>query len=159
MENTAPRGKSPRLLVAMMIAVTSAITFAALLIEDLNGFDDLDFSDLPWNLITRYMITMALGGAVAGFLLAGMFGRKSIGGWCLALLGGVLVTLLAGLLGSFFGWLPDYFSEGSTPSALVSILAGALVPIFAFAGQILLFVMWLVLLAVTHVFAARVRSA
>ena len=149
--------KSPRLLITLAITVTSALTFAALLIEDLNGFDDLEFDDLPWGLILRYMVTMALGGAVAGFLLAGMFGRRRIGGWFLAILGGVVATLLAGLLGSFFGWLPDYLSAGDQPNALVSILAGALVPIFAFAGRPVLFLLWVMLIVATHLLARRAR--
>ena len=156
-DTDAVTGKSPRLLITVAIAVTSALTFAALLIEDLNGFDDLEFDDLPWGLILRYMVTMALGGAVAGFLLAGMFGRRRFGGWFLAILGGVVATLLAGLLGSFFGWLPDYLSPGNQPNALVSILAGALVPIFAFAGRPILFLLWVVLIVATHLLARRAR--
>ena len=155
MKDTTATGRSPRFLVALVIAVTCALTFAIVPIEDTAAFDDMSVGDLPWGLILRYMLTSALGGLIAGYLLAGLFGRRGAVGWILALIGGGLAMLLAGLLGSFFGWIPDTFSEAGAPSPLVAVPAGALIPIFAFVGRPILFLVWIAVVLATHTLSAR----
>jgi hypothetical protein len=61
-----------------------------------------------------------LGGAVAGALADGLFGRAGAAGWALALLGGVAVTIAGGLLGgAVFGLL-------GTPGAGAPLVEGAI---------------------------------
>ena len=101
---------------------------------------------------------MAIAGAVVGWLLAGMFGRPGPLGWLLAALGGLLVALISGALGSAIGLLPDLLRDGwQTGADLIRIGGGALVAPFALAGQPLVALGWAVLVGITHVLAGRRR--
>ena len=152
------KGDSPRLIVAAMMALVGAMFFVFVLEEDLQNFSQAEWSDLPPLLIGRYVLAMGCGGALAGWLLCGLFGRSGIVGWALAAIGGVLATLLTGLIGGALGRLPDLLADGWQTTDLVSIAAGLLIPIFAMAGQTLIAVAWVVLIALAHLLATRKRA-
>ena len=94
---------SARRVTAGMMALIGAGLFFVLLAGELPGRESADWDDLPTGIVVRYIVTMALGSAVAGWLLAGLFGRRGAAGWLLALLGAVAATMVAGLLGSALG--------------------------------------------------------
>lgn len=157
MTTTEAAGRSPRATVALMMAITGAMFFFVFVAEDASNIPDLKWSDLPLGLILRYLLAMGLGGALAGALMAGLFGRGGIGGWALAALGGVLATLIAGLLGSATGIVPDLLADGWQVADLIPILFGLLVLPLAMAGKPLIALVWLALIVTTHLLAARAR--
>ena len=67
--------------------------------------------------------------------------------------------MVAGLLGSALGLLPDLLRDGWQMSDLVPILFGLAVLPLAFVGKPLLLVAWLGLIALTHVWARQARAA
>lgn len=152
-------GRSPRSVVALTMAICGAMFFSVFLKEDMSNMGASEWSDLPWGLILRYVVAMAIGGALAGALLAGLFGRDGILGWALAAIGGVLATLMAGLLGSAAGLVPDLFADGWQTGELIQIFAGLLVIPLSFAGNAWLVPIWLVLLAAAHILAKKARSS
>jgi hypothetical protein len=149
---------SPRPVVAATLAFASAFFFVVLLFEDFADLAGADLSRLPWGAVLRYVAAMALGGALAGALLAGLFGRRGWPGWLLAGLGGVVATTFAGVLGSLFGLLPDIVSDGWQRRDAVAIGSGALVLPFAAVGWPFLLVLWAALIARAHLRARRLRA-
>jgi hypothetical protein len=145
------------MVVALMMALTGAMFFFVFLAEDLNALTEAERANLPVGLILRYVVAMGLGGALAGALLAGMFGRRGVLGWVLAGLGGILVTLVAGMLGSAVGMLPDLLADGWQMADLIPILFGLLVLPLAMAGKPFVAIVWLALIVATHVLAGRAR--
>jgi hypothetical protein len=139
-----------------MMALVGAGFFSVFLLEDVLG-RGVNWGTLPWGLVLRYVVSMGLGGAFAGWLLSGTFGRRGASGWLLALLGGVLATTTAGLFGSAAGLLPDVLSDGWETADLVPIGFGLAVLPLAFAGQPLVFLAWLGCVLITHVWARRSR--
>lgn len=154
---TNASGGSPRLIVAVMMALVGAMFFFVFLAEDIENMTNLEWADLPTGLVLRYIVAMGIGGAIAGFLLAGLFGRAGIGGWALAGIGGVLATLLAGLIGSAAGLLPDLLADGWQMADIIPIAFGLLVIPLAMVGKPLIALVWVALLGVTHVLAGRAR--
>ncbi|MDV7141952.1 hypothetical protein R3X27_04570 [Tropicimonas sp. TH_r6] len=154
----AKQGGSPRALVAGLMALLGGVFFAVLLGDDVENFTGSEWADLPTALIVRYLVAMALGGALAGWLLAGMFGRGGIGGWAFAAIGGVLATCCAGLFGSAVGLLPDLLANGWQMADLIPILFGLLVVPLAMAARPFLALGWVVLIVVTHLLAKRRRG-
>jgi hypothetical protein len=152
------RHGSARYVTTGMMALIGAVFFFAFLLEDVVGRSSVVWADLPWAVILRYVVAMVIGGALAGWLLAGSFGRRGVAGWLLALLGGALATTIAGLLGSAFGLLPDLLADGWEMADLIPIGYGLAVLPLAFAGVPLLSLAWLVLVALTHVLAKRARA-
>ncbi|NDR56549.1 hypothetical protein [Aliiruegeria sabulilitoris] len=152
------RAATPRRVVALMMAPTSAMFLFFLLREDVQNFTELEWADLPWMTVLLYLLSMGLGGALAGWLLAGLFGRGGVLGWALAGVGGVVTTLLACLVGAGFGRLPELVADGFQLADLISVLAGLLIPVFAMAGQPLVAVVWCGLIVLTHIRAGRARS-
>jgi hypothetical protein len=156
MSETRHAGLSPRLVAALMMAVTGAGFFFIFLLQDVRG-GVVDWSTLPRGLVIRYVVAMGIGGGLAGWLLAGLFGRGGVLGWVLALVGGILATLFAGLLGSAAGLLPDVLADGWQTADLIPILYGiAVVPLTLFTRPFLL-VVWLALIVVTHLWARQAR--
>ncbi len=152
------RGDSPRALVAGVMALLGAMFFAVLLGDDVENFTGTEWADLPPALILRYLLAMGLGGALAGWLLAGMFGRAGVAGWAVAAIGGVIATCCAGLFGSAVGLLPDLLTDGWQISDLIPILFGLLVLPLSMAARPFLALGWVVLIVVTHVLAKRRRG-
>ena len=150
--------RSARRITTSMMALSGAGLFVVFLLEDVVGRDAAQWSDMPWALILRYEAAMTLGGAIAGFLLSGLFGRRGLRGWPLALLGGVMASTLAGLFGSAVGLIPDILSGGWDQGDLVSIASGLAILPLTLIGHPLLFLLWLLLLILTHVWARRTRS-
>lgn len=149
--------QSVRLVVAGMMALASSLLFVALLFEDFSELALADRSQLPWSLMFRYMIAMTFGGAIAGFLMSDMFGRQGIFGWFLALIGGGITSIFAGVLGSFVGLVPDLLSSGWQPAMLIGVASGGLVLPFALVGWSALVVIWIAIVVVTHLKIRRRR--
>ena len=126
--------------------------------QEIAGLPQEARGDIPWGLIFRYLIAFGLAGALLGFLVAGVFGRKGVAGWLLAFLGGVVVAIFGGVLGSFFGLVPDILSGGFENGVAVSVASGALLPFFALAGRPFLVALWLGLVVFAHVLAKRRRA-
>lgn len=151
----ARRGRSPRMVTALMMALLGAGLFYLFLRQDVPGRRD---GEVPLSLILRYVVTMGLGGALAGGLLSALFGRNGVLGWILAAIGGVLATIAAGLLGSALGLLPDVLADGWSMSDLIPIAYGLAVLPLALVGRPWLLVAWAVVVLLTHLWAMRVRA-
>ncbi|WP_170478207.1 hypothetical protein [Ruegeria arenilitoris] len=156
-----PKNKAPRRAATLVMAVIGASLFLLFLSRDLPGGLGDDWAKQNFGLVIRYVTAMTLGGALMGFLLAPMFGRSGVGGWIIALVGGLLSTLIAGAFGSFFGLLPDLLSDGWQASDLVSILFGFAVLPLAAAENLSSSLIWLVMVIAAHIlsFLERRRSA
>lgn len=158
MENQAKEsvgGDGRRMTVTLLLAVASLLLFFALVFEDFGQFVASDWSQLPIGLITRYAISMGLAGAVVGYLLSGMFGKRGLIGWIVAVIGGLVVSTLSGLLGSTIGLAPDLLSDGLQTTDFVAIGAGALVLPLAAIGWPFLLPLWLVLVVSAHLVARK----
>jgi hypothetical protein len=142
-----------------MMALAGASLFAAFVGQDIRLRPaNMALADLPWGLILRYVAAMAAGGAVAGLIFAGFFGRRGVFGWVLAALGGLLATAISGALGSAFGLLPDLLADGYHSSDVIPVAAGLLVLPLAAGEQPLLLVVVAALVALTHVLCKRGRA-
>lgn len=146
-----------RITTAMM-ALTGLIFFAAFVSQDLGMLPNAETGQLPWGLIIRYAIAMAGGGALAGFLLRGLFGRGTFGGWLLAGLGGILASLIAGIFGSAFGLLPDLLADGFDMADLVQAAFGVLVVPLTILEQPILLLVLLGMIVGTHIMAKSARN-
>ena len=151
-------GRSARPVVAGMMALAGALLLFALLFTDFSDLAASDPAQLPWGLMLRYMVAMAIGGALAGSLLAGLFGRSGLSGWLLALIGGLIASIVAGVVGSFIGQLPDLISGGWQTGMSVAIASGALVLPLALFGWPHLVVVWAAIVAGTHLWVRRRRA-
>lgn len=151
--------RSPRYVTTLMMALIGVLLIAAFMAEDVVATGNVAWADLPKGLMLRYLLAMAIGGALSGWLLCGMFGRGGLGGFVLGFLGSVIATLVAGLFGSAAGLLPDLLRDGWSSSDLIPIFYGLAVLPLAFAGQPLLFAGWLVVMLLTHLWARSIRSA
>lgn len=139
------------------MALASLVLFLAMIFEDIGDFAAADWSNIPVGLIVRYAVAMGLGGALAGYVLAGLFGKSGFLGWLLALVGGFLATTFAGIIGSAFGLAPDLLSDGFQASDMLAIGAGALVLPLAVIGWPVLLPVWLALVLLAHVLARKRR--
>ncbi len=113
------------------MAALAGLLFVFVLYNDISSFTDRDLDQLQWALICRYTLSMIVGGALAGYLLAGKFGRPGITGWVSATLWGLAASLAAGFLGSLIGMLPERLSDGFQSADLVAVAAGGLILPFA----------------------------
>ncbi|AXI45237.1 hypothetical protein C1J03_03810 [Sulfitobacter sp. SK012] len=143
--------------VTIVLALSSMLLFLALVFEDLGEIADADWSNLPIGLIVRYLIAMGLGGALAGHILSGLFGRTGFLGWLLAIFGGVVTATFAGMVGSAIGLAPDLFLDGFQTRDFVAIGAGALVFPLALIGWPVLLPIWTALVSTAHILARRRR--
>jgi hypothetical protein len=144
-------------MAALMMAVVGVLIFSVLLVGDMGLLPADASTAVPWSLVLRYGIAMAVGGALAGAALAGMFGRAGIGGWTLSLLGGAIASVVAGLLGSAVGLAPDLLRDGFQTGDLIAVGFGAfLAPIALFESWGHLAV-WFGLIALTHLLCGKAR--
>ncbi len=150
---------TPRKTTALMMALNGLFFFFAFTIQDLRASETLSARSLPQALVIRYILAMAVGGAVAGLLTAGMFGRGGFGGWFLALLAGIVASVFAGMFGSAFGTVPELLKDGWHGRDFVPILFGALILPLAAAVRPTLLIVWLVLVLLTHAWARKARRA
>lgn len=149
---------SPRLIVVLMMAISGAVFFFAFLAEDLGGPSGITLSDIPTGLLLRYIFAMAAGGALAGFLLSGWFGRRGFLGGVLALLGAIVAALIAGLFGSAIGLAPDILADGWQMKDIIPIGMGAAIVPLAFVSQPILLLPWLTLLVITQIWTKAARQ-
>ena len=70
--------------------------------QDVQNFAQTSWADLPLSAVVRGLVFMAVGGALVGWLLAGLFGRSGLAGWALAAVGGVAGTVLGIAVGCLF---------------------------------------------------------
>ncbi|MEM6658502.1 MAG: hypothetical protein AAF625_10465 [Pseudomonadota bacterium] len=148
-----------RPIATFMMALTGAFFFFVFVAQDIRVLENPEIGALPWGLILRYALAMALGGAIAGFLFSGLFGRSGLGGWLLAVFAGVLATTIAGLFGSAIGELPELLSTGVTGATLIPIFAGLLVLPLSIADQPAMAGVLLIMVVVTHVLVRNRRRA
>ena len=145
-----------RWVVIAIMAVTGAAFFYEFLNDDLhNAGTDVGSTGVP--LALRYLIAMAVGGGLSGAICAGMFGRSGAVGWLWAALGAVLATALAGLLGSFFGLIPDLLADGLTTQHLISAGFGLVLIPLSMVGRPVMIAVWLGLVVAAHLLARRAR--
>ena len=139
-----------RWTAAAMMALLGAVLFAAFVLQDIRLLSKDAAGDLPWGLILRYGGAMTLGGALAGYLFSGLFGRSGIMGWCLTLISGLIVAAVAGALGSAFGLLPDALTTGFGTKQMIEIAAGLLILPLALIEEPWLAIVVGALLVITH---------
>lgn len=144
-------------ITVLIMAVTGLLFFAAFVSQDIRVLPDVTWGELPWGLILRYALAMTFGGALAGFLFAGFFGRRGFLGWLLAIIGGVLSALVAGLFGSAIGLLPDLLADGYHTADLVRAGLGVLVIPLSLIEQPALILLLAGLVGLAHVMAKRAR--
>lgn len=159
MSNSEPTAanRTPRGIVALMMAIiAAAFVFLFLLeerpadpgaVEGLTGF------------VTTKLISQAIGGAISGWLLAGLFGRSGVLGWVLAVLGGIVATLIAGALGGLVLSLPDIITQGFQAQEAINVALGAFIVPLAAAGKPMVAAAWAALILLTHVLALRERAS
>ncbi|MGR3803652.1 hypothetical protein [Marinibacterium profundimaris] len=150
--------RKARGLVTIMMAITGAAFFFGFLTEELGHVTPEQAQSVPQELIIRYIVAMAIGGALSGLVCAGLFGRHGVGGWVLGLLGAVLASLLAGLIGSAIGQVPDMAAGGFNMTEVISIAFGLVLIPLAMAGRPVMIAVWAVLMVVTHLLARRARG-
>ncbi|ANT62583.1 hypothetical protein AYJ57_19560 [Salipiger sp. CCB-MM3] len=155
----APHARTARFVTTFMMALVGGLLFFAFLYEDAVALGPERAVAEPRGLQIRYLIAMVLGGALSGWLLSGLYGRRGIGGYLLGFVGSIVALMVAGLFGSAVGLLPDILRQGWDASDLIPILFGAVALPLSFAGAPLLFVGWLVISLATHLWAKRVRGA
>jgi hypothetical protein len=140
-----------------MMAVVGVLVFSVLLVGDMSLLPADASVAVPWALVIRYGVAMAIGGALAGAALAGLFGHRGIGGWLLSFVGGAIAAVVAGLLGSAVGLLPDLLRDGLQTGDLIAVgFGGVLAPIALLESWGHLAV-WLGLIALTHILCGKSR--
>lgn len=148
-----------RTKAALMMALLGALLFTAFVLQDVRNHPQIAPGDLPWDLIVRYAAAMTLGGALAGFVFSGLFGRQGIGGWLLSLLSGLIAAAVSGLVGSAIGLLPDLSVDGVTTGEFIQMAAGLLVLPLSIAEQPWLAIPVAGLLVATHLWCRAARQA
>jgi hypothetical protein len=151
-------GGTVRRIGALMMALVGALIFTVLLVEDVGLLPQGVSATLPWALIAQYALAMAVGGALAGALLSGLFGRRGAGGWLLAALGGIVASIVAGLLGSAVGLLPSLLRDGFDMGDLIAVGFGATLAPIALIGNPLRLAVWVALIVLTHLWCQRIRN-
>lgn len=147
-----PNTLGARWIVISVMGIMGAAFFYVFLSDDLQNSGA---SAAP--LASRYLIAMAVGGGLAGAVFARLFGQPGVQGWIWAAIGAVFCSLVAGLIGSFLGVVPDLIRDGLSSQNLVSIGFGLVLIPLAMVGRPIMFVVWLGLAAVAHLLAARAR--
>lgn len=147
------RTKRKRLEIGAIMAALSGALFMIVLLNDISSFAGPDFDQLPWTLIGRYVLSMIAGGAIAGYLFAGKFGRPGFAGWISATLWGLTAILVAGFFGSLIGMLPERLTDGFQLADLIAVAAGGLILPFAANDS-----PWLLLVIPLAIGSAHFRS-
>ncbi|PRY26468.1 hypothetical protein CLV78_101564 [Aliiruegeria haliotis] len=156
MSTAESSGRTPRTVVALMMAIIAAAFVFTFLLEERPT--DPGAAEGLTGFATTQVISQAFGGAIVGWLLAALFGRGGVPGWVLSVIGGTLATLLAGAVGGLIFSLPTMLSSGFEIQEAINIGIGALTVPLAAAGRPLVLVVWLVLILLTHIIAKRARA-
>jgi hypothetical protein len=157
-EENSTVGFSPRFVVAGMMDLTGSLHFFAFLLEDTGGVYESTLAEIPFGLILRYIVAMGIGGALAGAIFVGLFGRSGLWGWAVAALGGTISTVVAGALGSAIGLLPDILIRGWSMADMIPIAFGSVMIPLSFVDRPLMFLIWLALLLLTHLWTRTARN-
>jgi hypothetical protein len=144
-------------MAALMMAVVGVLIFSVLLVGDMSLLPADASTAVPWGLVIRYGVAMAIGGALAGAALAGMFGRAGVGGWLLSLLAGAIASVVAGLLGSAVGLAPDLLRDGFQTGDLIAVGFGAFLAPIALIESWGHLAVWVGLIALTHLLCGKAR--
>jgi hypothetical protein len=144
-------------MAALMMAVVGVLIFSVLLVGDMSLLPADASTAVPWALVIRYGVAMAIGGALAGAALAGMFGRAGVGGWLLSLLAGAIASVVAGLLGSAVGLAPDLLRDGFQTGDLIAVGFGAFLAPIALIESWGHLAVWVGLIALTHLLCGKAR--
>jgi hypothetical protein len=144
-------------MAALMMAVVGVLIFSVLLVGDMSLLPADASTAVPWALVIRYGVAMAIGGALAGAALAGMFGRAGVGGWLLSLLAGAIASIVAGLLGSAVGLAPDLLRDGFQTGDLIAVGFGAFLAPIALIESWGHLAVWVGLIALTHLLCGKAR--
>ena len=150
----APAGWTARGLVAIGTAALTGAFAIAFLWGERQG---VDLTAGVWAFVAGTLAGHILGGFVLGWSLAGLFGRSGAGGWALAALGGALVTVLGGLIGTAVEVLPAALGGAGLAAALVRVATGALITPLAIASAPWLGAVWLAAVATIHLAARAAR--
>lgn len=138
--------REARLRVAVVMALVGLFLFATVLYDDVPSN-----SEARTGLVIRYALAMALGGAIAGYLMARLFDRPGVVGWIFAVLGGVLASIMAGLAGSLIGLLPELLLDGWHSTDMIAIASGILILPFALNDGVFVALAWIGLVLGAHV--------
>ena len=157
MDETEPAGWTARGLVAVGLAALAALFAFLFLFEDRQAAAGAGGG--VWLFVGEVILFHALGGLVAGFALAGLFGRRGALGWPLGVLGGGLATLLAGLIGGALSSLPALLSGAPLAAEAIAVGAAMLVAPLAMAATPWLAAVWAAAIVVLHLLARAARAA
>jgi len=147
-----------RLAVAAIWGATLAFFALAFALQDRASWPE-DAARVIGGDVALFAASQALGGAVAGFLLAGLFGRGGPFGWLLSILGAVLALLLGALAGGAVFGLRELVAGGQDlVLGLIRVGMGPLGIIFASAQAPLLAVALVLATALAHLAARRLRT-
>ncbi|RDC74470.1 hypothetical protein DLJ49_04055 [Rhodovulum sp. 12E13] len=154
MDETEPAGWTARAIVAAGMASVAALFAFLFLYGDRQAATG---STGVWLFVGEVILFHGVGGLVAGAALAGLFGRRGTAGWPLAAFGGVLATLLAGLIGGVLSGVPTLLSGGSPVTEAIRLGAATVVTPLAVAAAPLLGAVWAVAMAALHLLARAAR--
>jgi len=148
-----------RLRPALVWGATLALFAALFALQDWASFEALPAA--PATILGRtagYAACHGLGGAAAGWLAAGLFGRDGIAGWALAVIGGLAVTLLGGLVGgAIFGLLGASGVGAPLVEGAIRVGMGPLNVPLAVAQRPALAAIWIVAVAAAHLWRRAAR--
>ena len=147
-------GWTARSLVAIGTAALTGAFALAFLWGERQG---VDLTAGIWAFVAGTLAGHVAGGFLLGWALAGLFGRGGAGGWALAALGGVLVTVLGGLIGTAVEVLPAALGGAGLAAALVRVAAGALITPLAIAAVPWLGAVWIAAVTALHLAARAAR--
>ena len=153
----AASGTGLRIMSALIWAVTVGFFAVAFALQDVLRAEETTAAAISGTVILG--LCHALGGAIAGYALAGLFGRAGAGGWLVALLGATLATLLGGLLGGGAAALYGVVTgTANFTTEMIRIGLGAVTTPLAIAEGPWLTVVWLAAWGVAHWTARGVRA-
>jgi hypothetical protein len=151
-----PAGWTARGVVALGAGLVAACFAVAFLVVEGRG---VEMTAGLWAFAGRTAFGHAAGGFVAGWALAGLFGRGGLPGWALSVLGMILVTVLGGVLGTLAETLPGLLRQGGLMAEIIKIGAGAAITPLAIASLPWLGAVWVGGLAAIHLAARAARTA
>lgn len=149
--------RQARMIVVVVMAITGAAFFFEFLNDDLRNAG-ISRAALNAPLALRYILAMAAGGALAGALLAGFFGRTGVIGGLWAGLGALIAVVLTGGIGSALALIPDILADGITTQHLISAGFGLVLIPLSMIGRPVMILLWLGLAVCAHLLALRARQ-
>ncbi len=153
----AKAGTGHRLTSALIWGFMVAVFAVIFALQDVLRADNPQAS--AYTDTTILGICHALGGAIAGYLLAGLFGRDGVGGWLIALLGAIVVVVLGGLFGGVFAALYGAVTGTSDLATdVIRIGLGAVTAPLAIAESPWLAPLWAAVAAAAHLACRGARG-